>query len=196
MTLAQDTAYPHGETVRLTVTPGSPAEFPLHLRVPGWCTQAAVAVNGEAQESATDAGTWCVLKRTWKPGDVVTLTLPMKPRLVAGRKANAGRAAVMHGALVFCVSRERNPGLEGVDLRAVTIDPDTLEGPTPDDTVHPGGLQCTVKAWHTTAWYPHAAHNWTLTLTESADPASAMTFFHVPNPNDPALQPDPLLGGL
>ncbi|MFP4501597.1 MAG: beta-L-arabinofuranosidase domain-containing protein [Candidatus Hydrogenedentota bacterium] len=193
VTLVQETDYPQDEAVRITVQPAEPAAFPLHLRIPAWCTDAAVTINGAGQPEETEAGAWTRIDRTWKRGDVVTLELPVTPRLVAGRKANVGRAAVMAGPLVFCLSRAQNPALEDSGLRAVTIDPDTLAGPEPDDTVHPGGWKCTVKAWRTTAWYPHGPHDWTLTLTESADPASEETFFHVPNPNDPALDPDPLV---
>lgn len=193
VTVEQETDYPHAGRVAITLRPAASAPFTLALRVPGWCEGATVSVNGEPAGDAPRAGGFFRIARTWADGDRVELNLPMKPRLVAGRKAQAGRAVVMHGPLVFCLNRERNPGLDDTNLRLLTIDPATLSGPVPDDTAHPGGLACTVKAWHTTNWYPFAKHDVELTLTEFPDPGGEAAYFHVPDPNDAAVAPDPLL---
>jgi hypothetical protein len=50
--------------------------FPLHLRIPAWCTQAAIRVNGETVQSPK-GGQIVILQRNWKNGDVVELYLPM-----------------------------------------------------------------------------------------------------------------------
>ena len=194
MKVEQVTDYPHDAEVTLRISPEASATFTLHLRIPDWCADATVEVNGETAAGDIQAGAFFPLSRTWQPGDSVTLHLPMHPRLVAGRKSQAGRAAIMVGPLVFCLNPERNPDLGGQDLQQLTIDPATLSGPLPDDSVHPGGLACTVKAWRTTSWYPQAGHDYTLTLTEFPDPDGQAAYFHVPNPNDPALKPEPLLG--
>jgi uncharacterized protein len=192
LTLVQETDYPSDGRVLLKVDPEKKRAFSLRLRIPGWCEGAAVRVNGEKQPGPAAAGEYYVLTRTWAPGDAVELAMPMALRLVRGRKAQAGRAAVMYGPLVFCLNRDRNPDLAQENLRMITLKPETLSGPEPDDSVRPGGLQCRVKAWRTTSWYPLGAPDWDLVLTESTDPGSEMTFFHLPNPDDPALTADPL----
>jgi len=131
--------------------------------------------------------TLLAVEREWQPGDRVDIRFPMSLRLVKGRLAQVGRAAVQYGPLVFTLNRAQNPELKEEDLRMITIDPATLNGPVPDDSVHPGGLSCTVKAWRTTHWYPSAGYDWELKLTEFTDPDGEMTYFHVPNPNDPVL---------
>ena len=192
LTLRQETDYPAGGAVTLHVDPESAARFTLALRMPAWCQSPSVAVNGEAQP-APASGVFYQIAREWKPGDTVELHFPMVLRLVAGFANQSGRAAVMYGPKVFCLNPALNPGLAREDLRLITLKPDTLRGPEPDASVHDGGLKCAVDAWKTTDWYPFGDTRWTLTLTEFPDPAGEAAYFHLPNPNDPALTPDPLL---
>ena len=48
------TDYPFNETVDMVVTPARAAEFPLLLRIPGWCRRPAVELNGSAVAAAPD----------------------------------------------------------------------------------------------------------------------------------------------
>ena len=48
VTIRQETHYPFDEEIRFAVLDGDDVEFPLYLRVPGWCRAPKVAVNGEA----------------------------------------------------------------------------------------------------------------------------------------------------
>ncbi|OQB35667.1 MAG: hypothetical protein BWY09_02214 [Candidatus Hydrogenedentes bacterium ADurb.Bin179] len=48
-------------------------------------------------------------------------------------------------------------------------------------------MSCSIKAWRTTTWYPQAGYDYELKLTEFPDPDGEMTYFHVPNPNDPIV---------
>ncbi len=192
VTLSQETAYPTNGTVTLRVNPEMPVSFALRLRIPKWCELADVRVNGAAEGESAKAGTYHTISREWKPGDVVDLSLPMTLRLVRGRKAQAGRVAVMYGPRVFCLDPALNPDVPEKVLRLITIDPGTLEGPFPDSTVRPEGLSCRVKAWLTTHWYPQAAPDWELTLTEFPDPGGEATYLHVPNPNDERFVEDEL----
>jgi len=45
-TIIEETDYPFGETVTLRVSVPKPTSFPLYLRIPRWCADAALAVNG------------------------------------------------------------------------------------------------------------------------------------------------------
>ncbi|MBI2435589.1 MAG: glycoside hydrolase family 127 protein, partial [Candidatus Hydrogenedentes bacterium] len=130
------------------------------------------------------------LRRTWSPGDRVEVSLPMPLRLVRGRVAQAGRVAVMRGPVVYCLNREKNPMLANENLRLITLKPDTLKL-----NIDPEGTPlCSVDAWRTTAWYPHASPDWTLTLTPCDDPGGEATYFHVPNPQAPEFVADELIG--
>lgn len=195
VTIRQETKYPQDGTVVLNVEPAQAAEFKLQLRVPRWCDTPAVAVNGERLSVQAKPGEFLTIARRWQAGDTVRLELPMKWRLVKGRQAQAGRVAVMRGPLVFGLNRARHEKLAKVDLRLIVIDPDTLQEPVADDSVHPGGIGCRLQAWEPGAWYPMSKKTLDLTFTEFADPAGEAVYFKVPDPKAAAFVDDELSGG-
>ena len=75
--LEVDTRYPFEEQVRLTLHAEAPVSFPLYLRIPAWCAEASVLINGVKSDAAAAAGKYVCIRRTWNEGDVVTLALPM-----------------------------------------------------------------------------------------------------------------------
>ena len=75
--LEVDTRYPFEEQVRLTLHAEAPVAFPLYLRIPAWCAEASVLINGVKSDAAAAAGKYVCIRRTWNEGDVVTLALPM-----------------------------------------------------------------------------------------------------------------------
>jgi hypothetical protein len=117
----QKTNYPWEGAVKLTVSPAEPKEFTLYARIPGWAGGASVAVNGRPQSGAK-AGEYIPIKRTWKPGDVVTLEFPMHTEIVASNPRVAedrGKVAVRRGPIVFCM--EEMDQASGVALSDVAI---------------------------------------------------------------------------
>lgn len=193
LTVRQETDYPNSGRVVLAIEPAKPAEFTLRLRVPRWSGEAKVAINGDRVREPALGGKFLAIRRTWQPGDRVELNLPLVWRLVKGRQNQAGRVAVMRGPLLFALSRQRNQELGAMDPRLLTAAPSTLEGPLEDDSVRPGGMACRLEAWKPGAWYPSAKTDLRLRLTEFADPGAEATYFHVPNPDDPAFVHDELV---
>ncbi|HZR64743.1 MAG TPA: beta-L-arabinofuranosidase domain-containing protein [Terriglobales bacterium] len=117
----QKTNYPWEGTVKLTVNPADQKEFTLYARIPGWANGASVAVNGKP-ESGAKAGEYLPIKRTWKPGDVVTLNFPMHTEIVASNPRVAedrGKVAVRRGPVIFCM--EELDQQSGVALSDVAI---------------------------------------------------------------------------
>lgn len=100
------TDYPWDGRITLRPELNKPSSFELRLRVPGWCRQASVSINGErAAVSKLDRG-YLVLNRSWKTGDVVELDLPMPVERIAANprvKDNTGLVALQRGPLVYCV---------------------------------------------------------------------------------------------
>jgi DUF1680 family protein len=112
--LHEVSAYPWSGDIRIEVHPEMAAEFVLKLRIPGWVRSAKASVNGEALvvESATVNG-YLTISRRWRPGDVVTLDLPMPPERIYAHPAvrmDVGRVALKRGPLVYCVEEADNPG--------------------------------------------------------------------------------------
>jgi hypothetical protein len=190
--LRLETDYPNSGKVVIHVDPTGPAQKVLRLRIPRWAAGATVAVNNEAPRPAAP-GQFAAVERRWTSGDRLTLDMPMPLRLVKGRVAQAGRVAVMRGPMVYCLRREANEKLDEVDLRNLTLDPSSVEGPVPDDTVRPHGTACMVKAWAPGEWYPHAEPKLEFRLQEFADPQCELVFFRVPNPLDGRLVDDELI---
>jgi DUF1680 family protein len=105
------TNYPWDGRVQIAVTPETEAAFAFRLRVPAWCEGgASVQVNGAVMDASLEQG-YLVVHRSWKPGDVVTLELPMAVRKVAAHpsvKEDRGCVALMRGPLVYCVEDADN----------------------------------------------------------------------------------------
>jgi hypothetical protein len=78
------TDYPFGETVRMRVEPEKDVEFPLYVRIPGWCKGARITVNGSAVSAAADGKGFAKIARKWSKGDAVELRFPMEPQVMHG----------------------------------------------------------------------------------------------------------------
>jgi DUF1680 family protein len=74
--IVEDTDYPFRGAVRMTVYPASPGRFPLVLRVPAWAEGATITAQGRA-EPGVKPGSYSIIIREWKSGDVVELNFPM-----------------------------------------------------------------------------------------------------------------------
>ena len=195
LAVRQRTDYPNSGRVVLHLDPSEETEFPLRLRIPSWCHAAKVAVNGQPVDETATPGSFLVLKRRWKPGDHVDLEMPMSWRLVKGRQAQVGRAAVMRGPLVFCLNRDRHKSVDlPKDLRTLMIDPTSLDGPVPDDSVRPDGLACRVRAFRPGGQPPSTKAELALVLTEFPDPGGEATFLLVPEHAAPEPVDDELIG--
>ena len=102
----QETSYPESETTTLHVNPTKSTVFNLKFRVPEWCEGASVEINGSQHEVVCKPGTWATLERKWNPGDLVKVTVPMRPRLIPIDKQHPNRAAVVVGPVVLVRKNE------------------------------------------------------------------------------------------
>lgn len=98
--MEEATNYPFDETITLTLHPEQETSFPLYLRVPAWAETATVNVDNENLTYTTAAGRYICIKRGWKDGDVVTLTLPMKVRSTVWQQ-NKSSVSVHYGPLTL-----------------------------------------------------------------------------------------------
>ncbi len=78
VTIRSQTHYPFEDAIRLTINTDDPVEFPLYLRVPGWCEEPDVKINGKRLKVYARPQSFIVIDRKWKQGDKIDLTLPMK----------------------------------------------------------------------------------------------------------------------
>jgi hypothetical protein len=99
--LEMSTSFPEGQSASLKLTSKSPRKFTLALRRPYWAGEGfRVKVNGREVKTASRAGSYLDLNRTWKTADTVEWTLPKKLH-VEPLPDNPRRLALMWGPLVL-----------------------------------------------------------------------------------------------
>jgi uncharacterized protein len=112
------TAYPWDGTVEIEVGATDDAPWTLSLRVPAWATGASLMINGQPAGETAEPGRYASIRRRWAQGDVVTLTLPMPPRLTRPHEridAVRGCVAIERGPLVYCLEQADQPPGASVD---------------------------------------------------------------------------------
>lgn len=98
--IRQETNFPDNGRVTLTVTASKPRRFAMAIRHPGWATDAFdVTVNGKVVAHSDKPG-FTPIERTWKAGDKVEFTIPLKLRTEA-MPDNPKRVAILFGPLVL-----------------------------------------------------------------------------------------------
>jgi hypothetical protein len=118
--LAQETEYPWSGRVRIRIVACGEKEFALRLRIPGWAAGATVRVNRRPAENAAPDD-YFEIRRTWAPGDVVDLDLPMAVRLMEANplvEETLNQLAVQRGPVVYCLESTDLPaGVRVSDVR-------------------------------------------------------------------------------
>lgn len=97
LTITEETEYPFNEQIKFSLQLKTPTVFPFHLRIPAWCKNAVVYINGEKWMSST-GNEIIKLVRKWKDKDQVVLELPMQ---VAVSRWFNQTAAVERGPLLY-----------------------------------------------------------------------------------------------
>lgn len=129
LTIVQQNNYPWDGQLNFTITPKSPQEIALLIRIPGWARDVAIPsdlytfeqkkaakvvirLNGQPVDYSLQDG-YAVLKRIWKKDDKVEVVLPMEIQKIAANeklKEDAGKVALQRGPLVYCAESMDNAG--------------------------------------------------------------------------------------
>ncbi len=160
ITIVQSTHYPFEEEIRLSVDTDKPVAFPLLLRAPGWCAAPRVTLNGAEVKAARNAEGFLRIERTFRPGDRIVLTFPMRASVTNWPQEGV---AVEHGPLVYTLPIKAN--------WASKIEPKYT---TPD-----------FPSWEAT---PASAWNYGLDL-DPAKPEASVEFHRKSLTEDEALDP-------
>ena len=125
ITIEQKTDYPWDGKIDITVAKlKGKKDFTLKLRIPAWCEGATVSVNGEACNIDTQSESYIAVSRKWKKGDVLTLNMPMKTKLIEANplvEESRGQIAVQRGPVVYCLESNDINGLD-IDNIAIPLD--------------------------------------------------------------------------
>lgn len=110
--LSQVTEYPWDGNVKFTIeTAPKKKAFSLFMRVPEWCDNAILKVNGTAIQTKTTANTYTEINRVWKKGDIVEFCMDMPVKLLESNplvEETRNQTVVKRGPLVYC--------LESIDI--------------------------------------------------------------------------------
>ena len=114
--MEQTTNYPWDGQITLTVKKAKKLST-IVLHQPDWCDKYSVTVNGEKAD--------LTITRKWKKGDVIQLTLDMRPRLVEANplvEEAKNQVAVMRGPIVYCLEGQDIQG--GYRINDIALDDD------------------------------------------------------------------------
>ena len=102
ITINENTNYPFEDVINFEFSTKKAVGFPLELRIPVWCREARISINGVEVQTAK-GGTIVSLSQNWKNKDKVTLKLPMQLTT-----SNWGRNSrtIERGPLVYALKLE------------------------------------------------------------------------------------------
>ncbi|MGK6350570.1 beta-L-arabinofuranosidase domain-containing protein [Parapedobacter sp. DT-150] len=103
VSITEETRYPFEEAIQFKLAfadSADSARFPFHLRMPTWCGNPQVRINGQVWPLSEITDGIAVINRTWKSGDEVVLELPMK---VHTSRWYENALAVERGPLVYAL---------------------------------------------------------------------------------------------
>lgn len=111
-TITTSSNYPFEETIVYSFDLDKATEFPVYLRVPGWCENPSVAVNKNAavppvKNAPADSRGFIRVSRAWKKGDTLALLLPMTPNIRTW-KANHNSVSIDRGPLTYSLKIKEN----------------------------------------------------------------------------------------
>ena len=109
--IQQTTRYPFEDTIEFAFDCASEVTFPFSFRVPGWCQNASLTINGEPTQTRANP-TFITLKRAFKTGDTLRLHLPMS---VHTSEWPTNGLNVHYGPLLMCLKPEVEVKKELVD---------------------------------------------------------------------------------
>lgn len=103
--IVQTTNYPFDEEIQFKIQTSGAVSFPLSLRIPAWCDEPRISVNGAPVGASGMHHGFLVLRRRFNPGDVVTLTLPMNVAITRWPQNGIG---IERGPLVYSLPIQAN----------------------------------------------------------------------------------------
>lgn len=110
--LEQTTDYPWNGAIAITIQKAPEKAMQLMLRIPGWCKKASLLVNGKPVQVPLNTGTYAAIKRQWKAGDKVQLTLDMPATLIESNplvEETRNQVTVKRGPVVYCLESPDMP---------------------------------------------------------------------------------------
>ncbi len=111
--------FPEQASTELHIDPVKNTTFTLHIRKPKWLThEPTVTINGKSYNTFDSDSTWIAIRRVWKSGDKVLMSLPMGIH-TEQLPDQSNYYSILYGPIVLAarVGTEDMPGLCADDSR-------------------------------------------------------------------------------
>ena len=191
--ISEKTAYPADGEISISISPESPKAFAVFLRIPEWCDDPGVWLNGVKLPLDCREGRGLFrVTATWKRGDEIKLSFPMRVRIVRGRRRQSGRFAVLRGPVVYAWNPKATEGeffrRHPFDIQKVAMmDPNRL-------SYADGGIEAFVSTEPFAVGVGPFSGETKIVLTPFADPDDTITYFKAPNLEHDVTGEDEIFG--
>lgn len=118
-TIVQRTRYPWDGDVEIDLKVEREREMAVMLRVPSWCRGTKVSVNGAEVKMDPKPGAYLELRRAWRTGDKIEISMPMPVRRISCNPnvyENLGRVVLGRGPVIYCLEAVDNPDFDVWDF--------------------------------------------------------------------------------
>lgn len=105
LAIVQSTDYPWNGQVKISFQNDLTRNNAINLRIPQWCNDASVLVNGKIAQADIKGGQYFAIDRKWKKGDVIELQMTMEAKLMEANplvEETRNQVAVKFGPVVYC----------------------------------------------------------------------------------------------
>ena len=92
--------YPFDDNLLFKVRLDRPSKFPFYIRIPSWCDQPKIKINGSPVKLENATGKYVRIERTWGLKDQVEVKLPMAIKIQTWEQ-NGDSVSVNYGPLTF-----------------------------------------------------------------------------------------------
>ncbi len=114
------TEYPYNSSIRFDITTTEARVFSVFLRIPEWAAGASVSMGGTGGFRKVQPGTFAEIRREWKSGDDLELSLPRSKRLEPIDAQHPDTVALLCGPLVLMPIGDSRPALTRSKLLSVS----------------------------------------------------------------------------
>lgn len=104
--LSQTTDYPWNGKISIRIDQTSGKNYSMFFRIPGWCKNAELTINGKSAGVSLASGQYVEVNRNWKKGDDIELNLPMPVTMMEANplvEEVRNQIAVKRGPVVYCL---------------------------------------------------------------------------------------------
>ena len=115
VTIDEDTHYPFSDSIHFTFHIKEKTRFNFYIRIPGWCNDARIILNGNNLNKIIPPGIYIPLDYEYNEGDRVTVILPSQFKLTPGPENGI---SVERGPFVYSLKIDEDWKVDTTDDRS------------------------------------------------------------------------------